>query len=581
MRSRLFWKIYLTYGFVFLVATAILTVVACYRVEKSFMEWMRQEVRERAALILPQALAVLDDNVLVNGNLALNPSPTEPVEKRLSFSVVDAQGKTVAGKQEVQFRKTLFGNVEKYEIDSNLAEGKLELNYSLPVEADEAILGYVLVQTQLSPMISQVNSIQRTIVFAALLGLLIVLIVGWIVVKRITLPLVEMHQVADAMCNANYSARVKTIPQDELGKLGTTMNRLGQELEVRSATMRQERAQLEAMFTGMVEGIIAVDNENNILFNNRAVYRLFDSTLGDMRGHTLEDLEGFKQLTTVVNECRSNNKRANQELKMRHNGAIKKILEIHATPFSGEQNSGVMIVLNDITEVRLLEKVRQDFVANVSHEIKTPLTSIKGYVETLLTDEVQDTVNVKRFLGKVDKNVDRLVHLVQDILSLARIENEEDSLPLQEIDLSKIASEVISRHEGVMKAKSIRMISKIQSRVVLACRESVIQVVDNLLDNAIKYTPDKGTIWVEIDDNNQGGTTLSVRDTGIGIPKKHLNRIFERFYRVDKARSRSVGGTGLGLSIVKHLVAGMQGQVWVESEVGYGSQFSVQLNNPQ
>jgi two-component system phosphate regulon sensor histidine kinase PhoR len=231
-----------------------------------------------------------------------------------------------------------------------------------------------------------------------------------------------------------------------------------------------------------------------------------------------------------------------------------------------------------ISELERLENVRRDFVANVSHEIKTPLTSIKGYVETLLAGAIDDPDHRLRFLEKIDRNAERLTSLVQDILSLAKIEAAEGSLTTTPTEWNPIIASVIARHEDAIQKKGLRLRVNLQAApiVVQGDKEAMTQVLDNLLTNAVKYTPDGGKITVSLAPKTPWAR-LEVEDTGIGIPAEHLDRIFERFYRIDKARSRDLGGTGLGLSIVKHLVSAMSGEVGVESAVGIGSKFSVKL----
>lgn len=232
-----------------------------------------------------------------------------------------------------------------------------------------------------------------------------------------------------------------------------------------------------------------------------------------------------------------------------------------------------------IKERDLLDQVRRDFVANVSHELKTPLTSIKGYVETLLNGALRDEKNNVKFLEKIESNVGRLVNLVQDLLSLARIEAAEgDALELAPVRWESIVTSVLHRHDGSITAKHLLIHNNLAGlpSTVSGDRDSMTQVLENLLDNAIKYTPNGGHIYISYEQRAQEGV-LEVRDTGIGIPQEDLDRIFERFYRVDKARSREVGGTGLGLAIVKHLIFRMQGRIDVESQVGSGSVFRVIL----
>lgn len=312
--------------------------------------------------------------------------------------------------------------------------------------------------------LADMASLHSTIGFVAVVGALVALAAGWWLARRVTVPLAEMVQVAEEMRRGNYSARVKTITNDEVGRLGDTLNRLGSELSTQ------------------------------------------------------------------------------------------------------------------VSELERLERVRRDFVANVSHEIKTPLTSIRGYVETLIEGAIHDQDNNLRFLSKIDRNASRLSQLVQDLLSLARIEADDQGFKAVPIEWDRIVSTVITSYEDSIQAKHLQVSISTQAAplVVMGDREAMVQVLDNLITNGIKYTPASGHIQVSLSATKTHGV-LTVKDNGIGIPAKYLDRIFERFYRIDKARGPEIAGTGLGLAIVKHLVARMNGQISVDSEVGTGSRFVVKL----
>jgi two-component system phosphate regulon sensor histidine kinase PhoR len=266
------------------------------------------------------------------------------------------------------------------------------------------------------------------------------------------------------------------------------------------------------------------------------------------------------------------------------------VLEAHASPITTagtdagpdgaapEPDSGLVIVLHDITELRRLERVRRDFVANVSHELKTPLAAIRGFVETLLSGAQEEADVRERFLQRIDDNVSRLSHLVTDLLSLARIEGQAQSIQRVPVELGEVVAAVAERARGTADRKGLTLeVRGCDERLsVLGDAEGLTQIANNLLENAINYTPAPGTVTVRVSQKGGRGV-LEVEDTGVGIPRDDLRRIFERFYRVDRARSRELGGTGLGLSIVRNLVQAMHGQVHVESEVGRGSVFRVEI----
>ena len=426
----------------------------------------------------------------------------------------------------------------------------------------------------------------------AVAGLGMALVVGFILAKRLAQPLADLIRVATAMRRGRYEERVAPIDLVELSSIGEALNVLGEEVSSRIALMSRDRAQLRSILSAMVEGIIAIDNSGRILFSNQAASRLLRSDMRLSRGEDFTNVPAINLLADLINDARQTSGLVTREVRMgpRENQTF---IATKALPFSNEGTGGqagadgVVIVLHDITNVRRLERVRRDFVANVSHELKTPLTAIKGYVETLLGGAMEDPATNFRFLEKIERNVGRLSNLVQDILSLARIESHEDvdspDSKSTRVDWRSIVQAVASAHEDEAAAKGIAVAVKLPNEplVVAGERESMRQILDNLVSNAIKYTPQAGQVWIDGYKTSESDCKIVVRDSGIGIPEKHLDRIFERFYRVDVARSREMGGTGLGLSIVKHLVAALGGQVTVESKIGVGSAFTVHMKLAQ
>lgn len=338
----------------------------------------------------------------------------------------------------------------------------------------------------------------------------------------------------------------------------------------------QEQAQLRSMVAGIPVGLVAVDGVDRVLFANIAACEMLGQDTFLIIGERLSNLIKGSALPDLARSARRDDT-SNTETEFslpRIGGEI--VISAHAARFEGGGPSSVVVVLEDVTSLKRLERIRRDFVANVSHEIKTPLTSIKGYVETLITGALYDEQNNMRFLRKIDDHVGRLTNLVQDLLSLARIEAQEGSLRLTETDWRPIVEGAVRRHEPELLGRGLTFGMELEPEcVVMGESESMTQILDNLLDNAIKYTPNGGVrvrlfrVGLQV--------SLQVEDSGLGIPVGDRERIFERFYRVDKARSREMGGTGLGLSIVKHLAQAMHGEVKLVSEVGKGSQFTVTL----
>jgi len=582
-RSRFFWKLWATYATLALVTTACTGLLLERRMEHALTAQVETSLEEKTRLFTPYARQVFRGeapSALSQEMIGL----ARDSEVRITLILPD--GRVLADSDHDP--ATMENHLARDEVQQALEResghgqrtsktiGQSLLYVARAVREQGRLAGFVRLAVPLRTVEARRAELRATIAFGGLAGILAALALGVIVARRITVPLAQMTQVAADMREGHYASRVHTVPRDEMGELGETLNRLGAKITDQIATISREQAQLRSMIAGMVEGVIAVDQDDRVLFCNRAACQYLGIRETDVVGRPLRELAERPELFALLEQARAGQGAAEQEISVeRPNGDL--VLEAHATLFEGGTRSAV-VVLEDITSLKRLERIRRDFVANVSHEIKTPLTSIKGYVETLLTGALYDEQNNLRFLHKIDDHVGRLSALVQDLLSLARIESQEGSLPLAPVDWAPILESVLRRHEANVQQRGLQCLRDggPYGVTVYGDPEAMTQVLDNLLDNAIKYTPAPGTISVNVRGHN-GVVLLEVADTGIGIPEKDRERIFGRFYRVDKARSREMGGTGLGLSIVKHLVQAMHGEVSVESEVGKGSRFVVQL----
>jgi two-component system phosphate regulon sensor histidine kinase PhoR len=372
-----------------------------------------------------------------------------------------------------------------------------------------------------------------------------------------------------------------------VGRLARLLDSVAPQLETHMARLEQDRQQLRAVLSGMAEGVIAIDARRRLLFANASADRLFNLDATSV-GRLVPELIRSPQVQGAVESTlgspepyRGEIVLTSREVSLRVHA---RVLAVHGTPLPGTPPPGAVLVFHDVTELRRLERMRQDFVANVSHELKTPLASIKAYAETLLDWALHDeNVNV-RFLKRIEEQADRLNQLIVDILSLARIESGQEVFEHKPLALAPVIGSCIESHRRRAEARSLGLNFDLgpldDETLVMADEEAIRQIFDNLIDNAIKYTPDGGSVGINC--RMEGDlVAIEVADTGIGIPRDDLPRVFERFYRVDKARSRELGGTGLGLSIVKHLVQSIGGQITVNSRVGAGSQFTVQFPRHQ
>ena len=378
-------------------------------------------------------------------------------------------------------------------------------------------------------------------------------------------------------------------------RLNAPMRRLAQKIEAvvserngRLARLERDVEQLRVVLGGMSEGVIAIDPRRRLLFANHSADRLFG--LGPQAvGRLVLELIRSPHFQEAVDATLSASQPYQGEITLPSREmpvrSLPRVLAVQGAVLPGGTPSGAVLVFHDVTDLRRLERMRQDFVANVSHELKTPLASIKAYTETLLDSALHDEeVNV-RFLHRIEEQADRLNQLILDLLRLARLESGQEVFHHEPLIVLDMLESCVETHQGRAEAKGLTFALELGSidatTRVIADEEAFHQVFDNLIDNAIKYTPEAGWVRVICDaESDPRSIEIVVADSGIGIPRDDLPRIFERFYRVDKARSRELGGTGLGLAIVKHVVQSIGGQVSVESRLGEGTRFRVKLPRP-
>lgn len=368
-----------------------------------------------------------------------------------------------------------------------------------------------------------------------------------------------------------------------VGRLAGIFDTVAPLLEERIAKLEQDRQQLRAVLSVMAEAVIAIDARERLVFANASADGLFGLDAASV-GRRVPELIRSPQIQEAVEATLSGTGPYKGEIALSNREAPlrvqARVLTVHGTPLPGSPPPGAVLVFHDMTELRRLERMRQDFVANASHELKTPLASIKAYTETLLDWALHDDSVNEKFLHRIDEQADRLYHLIIDLLSLARLESGGEVFEHRPLELASVIAACVDSHRDRAEAKRLSLTlepGNLDDRtLILADEEAVQQIFDNLIDNAIKYTPDGGRVQVSCDVCD-GKVSVTVIDTGIGIPRDDLPRVFERFYRVDKARSRELGGTGLGLSIVKHQVQLIGGDVSVTSRIGAGSRFTIQL----
>jgi two-component system phosphate regulon sensor histidine kinase PhoR len=399
---------------------------------------------------------------------------------------------------------------------------------------------------------------------------------AFLLARRFARPLAELTEGARRLAEGPLGRTLRVIGSKEHADLAATFNAMSGRLAATFDQLAHDREQLRTILSGMVEGVIAIDPDQKVLFANERAGELleFDArTAVDRKLWEVARQRGFQE---IIGKGLGGEGPHREELDLK--GPAGRSLAVYVSRLPG---SGAVVVVHDTTDLRRLERLRQDFVANVSHELKTPLAVIKSNVEALQDGAAEDPGARVAFLGQVAHESDRLEALIQDLLSLARIESGDTELEPLATPLDKAILDCLERHQARAEAKSHTLVEVPPADapanvLALADPDALRQVLDNLVDNAIKYTPNGGKITVRWG-ATRDQVSFEVEDTGVGIPDRDQPRIFERFYRADKARSREVGGTGLGLSIVKHLLQVMKGTVRVASQVGKGTTFKVTL----
>ncbi|MDO8662500.1 MAG: ATP-binding protein [Candidatus Omnitrophota bacterium] len=410
----------------------------------------------------------------------------------------------------------------------------------------------------------------HSLILGLFFALGVAFILGSLVAARTIKPINRMIQVSRKFSEGDFSRRIIQSSKDEVGELAVALNEMAQDIENKIRKIKAQNQELAAIFNSMIEGVMLIDKSGRIVSVNPTIEKIFGSPKRDLEGKIFLETIRNNDIAEVIDTVLAKGKPVSTEITLIY--PLRKVFEVNATPiFENEVISGCLVVIHDITEIRRLETVRRDFVANVSHELKTPLTSIKGFVETLLEGALDDKKNNRDFLKIIQDHAERLNSLVNDLLALSQLESKEAPLEIKDVNLQREAEEVILGFDSQLKKKNVEIENTLAHDIsVKADKERIKQVFTNLIDNAIKFNKKDGRVKIYAEEIN-GKLKISVEDFGIGIPEKDIPRIFERFYRVDKARSRQLGGTGLGLSIVKHIIELHGGNVGVESAEGLGS----------
>jgi two-component system phosphate regulon sensor histidine kinase PhoR len=452
---------------------------------------------------------------------------------------------------------------------------------AIPVTENGQITTVLRTALPLTSVNDALTTLYGSIGISALVVAVLAAIIGLYVSRRISGQMNEIKVGAERLAAGDFTHKLFVPRVAEFASVAESINHMAEELDDKLRRLTHERNEREAVLASMVEGVLAVDIDERVIAVNAAAARLLDTDPASAEGKTIQEVVRNTDLQHIVAQTLGGHRPVEADIVMRV-GAEERNLQANGTLLHGDDDGGAVgavVVLNDVTRLKRLEAVRRDFVANVSHELKTPVTSIKGFAETLEDGALDDPVAAHRFVRIISGQADRLNSIIEDLLALSTLEQSGDSplLQLEEADLCDVVAVALEVCGPKADAKSIELREDCPGRLLARVSPPLLeQAVVNLIDNAVKYSAEGSTVVVTLQERGDE-VVVSVVDEGQGIAREHLPRLFERFYRVDKARSRDLGGTGLGLSIVKHVAQIHGGRVSVDSVLGRGSTFRIHL----
>ncbi|MFD2638897.1 cell wall metabolism sensor histidine kinase WalK [Piscibacillus salipiscarius] len=479
---------------------------------------------------------------------------------------------------ETRIQQALAGNTDE-NIMYNQDNGHRTLVISTPIYQDEnsdQIIGAMKVEASIEGIYSQMNEIIRIFANGTMLAVTVSALLGILVARTITKPISEMRKQAKVMGQGDYSQKVNVYGTDEIGQLAITFNELNDKIRAAQASTEGERRKLSSVLTNMTDGVIATNEFGEVILMNLPAEQLLGMTQKSFQGKTLIEILGIEDEVTDINELKD----MKSTILDLTEGDRLLLVRANFSEVQDENNdmSGIITVISDVTEQEKIEQERRDFVANVSHELRTPLTTMRSYLEALTDGETWKNENIApKFLSVTQNETERMIRLVNDLLQLSKMDNKDYQLHKERVNYIDFIHHVVDRFEMNLK-DNITMKREIPNRdyKVWIDKDKIIQVLDNIISNAIKYSPEGGEIVVKVvEEKHQLLTKIS--DEGVGIPEEKLDKIFDRFYRADKARSRQLGGTGLGLAIAKDLIEAHDGEVWAESKENEGTMITFRL----
>ena len=587
------FKIALTFILILLISIEIIGAYFIRGLEKSIVDNFTKGMDTQVAALANTLSSELDrdqaDDETIQANIQRlldNSSTSEMIEMRvvdekgIVLATTDVSGKSAIGKKN-DYQELDDFTIKSMKVADKDTRSRVLINVH-PIQSmtGDTVLGALYVKSDIEDQYQQIKNIAVIFVTASLLAVGISMVVAILIAHSITQPIGEMREQALRIARGDYSRKVTVHGKDELGQLALTFNQLAEQIEETQDAMESERNRLNSVLSHMSDGVVATDRRGKVITINDMALSLLGISKEAAIGQNILNLLDIEKDYTLRKILEST-----EELLIERNESNygdNKIIRVEFSMIRRESGfiSGLVVVLHDVTEQEQNERDRREFVSNVSHELRTPLTSMRSYIETLSEGAWQDQEIAPRFLKITLDETDRMIRMINDLLDLSRMDNDNLKLNIEMVNFNELVNFVLDRFDVIIanSEKKYRIVREFTQRplFVEVDTDRMIQVIDNIMNNAIKYSPDGGKITVRLIETHNN-VILSITDQGLGIPKKDISRIFDRFYRVDKARARKQGGTGLGLAISKEVVKALGGTIWATSIENYGSTFYISL----
>ncbi len=584
-KKHLFWLLMPSYWLLTAGAILVVALYASHAMSGLYFQTLKKDITTRAALLTRPVEELYRQRNFAGIDALCKENGTSSGTR---FTVISPEGAVLGDSDDdprsmephgdrPEIRQALAGQTG---MDTRYSRTvKQELMYvAVPLEnTQREILGAVRAALPMTDVRQALNAMTMRVIWVSVLAGLLAMAVCVFVVRRIAYPLRNMSRAARNFAEGDFNYRIPRQETLELDQLAESLNTMSEQLNQTLTSLSEQRNEQHAVLSSMDEGVLAVDKKERIIHMNRVAGEILGVDHRNVKRQLVQQLIRYVNLQEFIKALLGSQRPIERSMTLI--GKVEKEIEASGTALlnADGQSIGALIVLRDVTQLRHLETVRSDFVANVSHELKTPITSIKGFVETLLSDEWNHGPDILRFLEIISQQASRLNNIIDDLLTLSRLEQKEGHVMTEPSKLQGVIETAIYLCQLQAAKKNIKIDCICPDDLELSINAPLIeQALVNLIINAVKYSdPDKKVLVLA--EQHEGYVSLCVKDEGFGIDRKHLERLFERFYRVDTARSRKLGGTGLGLSIVKHIIQAHAGTIRVESKLGSGSTFLITL----